>query len=94
MIKRKRPYETNKEIKNNDIIYTNKDHSFPSMHTAGTTVLGLLILYTYKSSCVLVFGVPFCIISRMVLGAHYFTDCVAGFLIPILLFLFMKISIL
>ena len=90
-IKRKRPYNKCCKIKNNDITPMNKNHSFPSLHVAGITVLSLMLWNNYNFPYLFFTIIPICMISRMGLGVHYLSDCLIGFFIPTFIYLFMKL---
>lgn len=91
-IRRERPYKKCCNIKNNDITHTNENYSFPSLHVAGITVLSLMLWDIYNFPYLFYIMIPLCMISRIGLGVHYFSDCIAGFSIPTFIYLFMKLQ--
>lgn len=75
-VKRKRPYFKHTRIKNNDILDTNKFHSFPSVHTMCSIIISLIIQSKIKTSLPIYIILPtLIIISRIGLGVHYLSDC-------------------
>lgn len=93
VVKRERPYKRCCKIDDNDITPTNENYSFPSLHVAGTTVLCLMLWDKYNLPYFFFLLIPICMISRMGLGVHYLSDCLAGFFIPTFIYLFMKLGI-
>lgn len=97
VVLRRRPYFDHKEIKclrapsgKGDIYdIALQGYSFPSMHSANSvSVLFPIAHWTKKKALkVICFGLPFLIgLSRIILGAHYPTDVLTGWMIGIILF--------
>lgn len=49
-------------------------HSFPSRHTIGITIFACFTPYKYQLVC-------FMALDRILMGKHFVTDCIAGYLI-------------
>ncbi|MGV9200064.1 MAG: phosphatase PAP2 family protein [Promethearchaeia archaeon] len=85
---RKRPF------KNLDIpIYEREptSKSFPSWHVYNVTIHGLLIatlIDSFLVSLILMCIIVLVAFSRIQLGVHYFSDCIAGFLLAVAGFFF------
>lgn len=92
---RSRPYFDHKSIKCFKIIDKNYDlydikgqgYSFPSMHSSNITVITGTIHYYLKTKGTLIFAICASLIvgiSRFVLGCHYPTDVLAGWILGLL----------
>jgi membrane-associated phospholipid phosphatase len=79
IIKKKRPYENNKNIKNNDLFFNDK-YSFPSGHTINAFII--IYLIKNKNKNFIIELLPYLIgISRIYLGVHSVTDILFSILI-------------
>jgi len=68
-------------------IYRKSDpHSFPSGHAARVTMLAVLgLLYgPFWFGLILIIWAPLVSLARVVMGVHYFSDVLAGFILGIL----------
>ena len=76
-IKRERPFEKNK---NNIICLVRPPdkYSFPSGHSAASTIATLIILYFYPQLNFLFIWPILVALSRITLGVHYLTDAIFG----------------
>lgn len=92
ILKRRRPYFDNKNIKCLKIVDKNYDlydvrgqgYSFPSMHSSNICAVFGTIYNHYKKQPLLIFTIVISLIvgvSRFVLGCHYPTDVLAGWLL-------------
>ncbi|MDR2822436.1 MAG: phosphatase PAP2 family protein [Acholeplasmatales bacterium] len=82
--KRDRPYLNG--YKAPDDIYT-KGHSFPSGHSSNITTINLLFNHNFKDVIIKILFISLNVlipISRIYLGQHYFTDCLIGILISLI----------
>lgn len=96
IIIRRRPYFDNPKIKCLKIIDKDYDlydvegqgFSFPSMHSSNISVVSGSLYENYKKKIILIFGIIISFIvgvSRFILGCHYPTDVIAGWLIGVIL---------
>jgi len=81
MIRRRRP-----EGEWGQIYRITDPHSFPSGHAARAFALAILALGLGPVwlACLLVFWAPLVGLARVILGVHYLSDVVVGFLIGII----------
>lgn len=89
IIKRKRPYQVNKEI--NILTKLPSDYSFPSGHTSVTAAATIITIYygvIYNLGAVyIIVNIIFLVLmgfSRIYLRVHYFTDVICGLIIGII----------
>jgi undecaprenyl-diphosphatase len=79
-VKRFRPYEVNKNIKNR--IIPSDRFSLPSGHTAAAWVIAILIGLNFPVMIIPTFLWATAVgVSRVYLGVHYPTDILAGFIL-------------
>lgn len=75
-----RPFLYRSDIKKIDTL-TTIGYSFPSLHCTFYTSFNVCLLYRYRAKVILfpfIFLNILILISRVVLGAHYLHDCIAG----------------
>ena len=90
LVEKKRPYEDDTDISNEDFIGVINGRSFPSLHMGGITILSLVLWEVYGSY---IFYIVFPVLvglSRIGLGVHDLMDCVSGFLLATFLYIFIR----
>ena len=85
-IKRERPFEKNKsDIK--CLVKPPDKYSFPSGHSAASTIATLIIIFFYPQTTLLIMWPILVAFSRITLGVHYLTDAMFGIGLGILCYL-------
>ena len=93
LVKRTRPFNEYKEIKNKDWTFIDY-YSFPSGHTFNAFLL-FYILYENKIITNYLMFIPYLVaLSRIVLGVHYPTDVIGGAILAKLIFLLSGTTVL
>ena len=78
-LKRKRPFESYDYIKY--FIKPPDKYSLPSGHASASTITTLIILYFFPNLYLIIAWPALVSISRIVLGLHYISDTMIGFLL-------------
>ncbi|MFP4022043.1 MAG: phosphatase PAP2 family protein [Halanaerobium sp.] len=88
---RRRPFA---ELVLQNLVNQKEDHSFPSTHTASSMIISLVILNISFELGILMIVLAFLTaLSRIMVGVHYPTDILGGWLIA-MIFYFFGINIL